>query len=132
MTDTLLELFYLSSPSNRSTSATSCYQRHERTKSNKYEKGVLEVKKATFTPLVFNTSGGASPLTTTVLKHLASLLFDKCDLQYCLVLGWLWGRVNFSPLRAAITCICGSQTIVGHAHKDNNHDLTDSETQILL
>ena len=77
-----VNIFNPNAPSNRSTSVTSCYRRHERAKRNKYmyEERVVEVEKATFTPLVFNTSGGASPLTTTFLKHLASLLADKRDL----------------------------------------------------
>ena len=36
-----------------------------------------EVEHATFTPLVFTTAGGASPLTSTFLKHLASRLHSR-------------------------------------------------------
>ena len=92
----------------------------------------LKVERASFTPLVFNTSGGASPLTTTFLKHLASLLAEKRDLMYSTVLGWLRAQLNFSLLRAAITCICGSCSKVGHACHENTPDLAVSETELSL
>ena len=88
-------------------SATSCYRQHERAKRKKYEERVVEVEKASFTPLVFSTLGGASSLTTIFLKHLASLLAEKRDIQHSIVLGWLRARLNFSRLHAAIACICG-------------------------
>ena len=105
-----VNIFNPNAPSNRSTSATSCYRRHERAKCEKYEERVLEVEKATFRPLVFNTSGGTSTLTTTFLKHIAFLLAEKCDLQYCLVLGWLRARVNFKayPHYKAVSIRIGS------------------------
>ena len=55
---------------------------------------MLDVEKATFALLVFSTSGGASSLTTTFLWYLASLLADKRDLQYNIVLGWLRARLQ--------------------------------------
>ena len=127
-----VNIFNPNAPSNRTSSLSSCYRRHERAKRNKYEERILEVERASFTPLVFNTSGGASPLTTTFLKHLASLLAEKRDLSYSTVLGWLRARLNFSLLRAAITCIRGSRSKVGHACHENIPDLAVSETQLSL
>ena len=89
-----VNIFNLNAASNKASSITACYRRHERLKRNKYEERVLEVEKATFTPLVFNTSGGASPLTTTFLKHLGSLLAEKRELSYSIVLQWLRARLN--------------------------------------
>ena len=65
-----VNIFNPNAPSNRTSSLSSCYRRHERAKQNKYGRAFLEVERASFIPLVFNTSGGASPLTTTFLKHL--------------------------------------------------------------
>ena len=103
---------------------------HERAKKNKYEERVLEVEKASFTPLVFNTSGGASPLTTTFIKHLASLLAEKSDHEYSTVLCWLRARLNFSLLRSSITCVRGSRSTRGHARWDNNPELAVNETRL--
>ena len=127
-----VNIFNPNAPLNRAISATSCYRRHERAKRNKYEERVLEVEKASFAPLVFSTSGGTSSLTTIFQKHLASLLAEKRDIQYSIVLGWLRARLNFSLLRAAITCIRGSRSTVGQARKDFTPDLAVCETQLSL
>ena len=129
-----VNIFNPNAPSNRTSSLTSCYHRHEWAKRSKYEEQIREMERASFTPLVFNTSGGASPLTctTTFLKHLASLLAKKQDLAYSTVLGWLRAWLNFSLLHAAITCICRSRSTVGHARQENIPDLAASETQKLL
>ena len=58
------------------------YRRHERQKQNVYEELVRMVEHASFTPLVFSTTGGASRLTNTFLRHLASRLADKHDELY--------------------------------------------------
>ena len=87
--------FNLNLPSNRTSTLSSFYCRNERAKWNKYEERSLEVERDSFTPLVFNTSGGASPLTTIFLKHVASLQAEKHDLTYSTVLGWLHARLSF-------------------------------------
>ena len=122
-----VNIFNPNAASKSTTAITTCYRQHERAKRNKYEERVLEVEKASFTPLVFNTSGGASPLTTTFLKH---LLADKRDLEYSTVLCWLRARLNFSLLRSSITCIRGSRSTRGHARWDNNPDLAVNETRL--
>ena len=66
--------FNPNAPSNHTPSSAACYRRHKQAKSNLYEERVREVEHAFFTPLVFTTSGGASPLTDTFLKHLATKL----------------------------------------------------------
>ena len=72
-------------PSNKTTSATACYCWHERAKRNKYEERMLDVEKATFAPLVFSTSGGASSLTTTFLlvPCLSTGWQARSTIQYC-------------------------------------------------
>ena len=127
-----VNIFNPNAPSNRTSSLNSCYCRHERMKHNEYEERIREVERASFTPLVFNTSGGASPLTTTFLEHVASMLAEKHDLAYSIVLGWLRARLNFCHLRAAIICIHGSHSTVGLARHENIPDLAVSDTQMSL
>ena len=83
---------------------------------------------ATFAPLVFTTSGGASPLTSTFLKHLASRLAEKRDMAYSI--GWLWARLNFSLLHSAVMCIRGSRSLVGRALHDSTPDVPVVESRL--
>ena len=66
-----------------------------------FEECIREVEHAPFTPLVFTTSGGASPLTTTFLKHLGSKPSEKRDMAYssCHL---AMGPAQFQPLWSAM------------------------------
>ena len=70
---------------------------------------VREVERAAFTPLVFSAAGGASKLTTTFLKRLASLLAERLNEPYCVAMAWLRARLSFSLLRSAIACLRSSR-----------------------
>ena len=95
--------------SNRNPGLASVYQRHERQKKAIYEERVCEVERATFTPLVFSTTGGAGRLATTFLRHLASLLAAQHDEPYSIVMSWLRSQIGFSLLRSSIMCLRGSR-----------------------
>ena len=86
------------------------YRRHEQAKKRLYEERIREVERGSFTPLVFSTTGGASRLTSTFLRHLASLLAEKHDKQYSATMAWLRCRLSFSLLRSAVLCMRGSRS----------------------
>ena len=73
-----------------------------------YEECIREVERGSFTPLVFSTTGGASRLASTFLRHLASLLAEKHDKPYSATMAWLHCRLSFSLLRSAVLCMRGS------------------------
>ena len=85
------------------------YRRHEREKRARYEERVREVERAAFTPLVFSAAGGASKLTITFLKRLASLFAERLNEPYCVAMAWLRARLSFSLLRSAIACLRSSR-----------------------
>ena len=60
MDKTLLDIrvFHPGSPSNAMLSVPGMFKKHEDEKKRTYNRRVIEVEKATFTPLVFSTSGG--------------------------------------------------------------------------
>ena len=95
--------------SYRTLSVPALYRRHEREKRARYEERVREVERAAFTPLVFSAAGGASKLTTTFLKRLASLLAERLNEPYCVAMAWLRARLSFSLLRSAISCLRSSR-----------------------
>ena len=88
------------------------YRRQEQLKRNAYEERVRQVEKASFVPLVFTTSGSASPAATVVLKRLAAMhrLAEARDLSYSTVMGWLRCRLSFCLLRCAVMCFRGSRS----------------------
>ena len=107
--------------SNRNSSLDSVYRRHERQKQRQYEERVVNVEHASFTPLVFSSSAGASRLTTKFLQHLASRLALKREEPYSAVMACLRTQLNFSLLRSAILCLRGCRSTNGHPRHDLDH-----------
>ena len=64
----------------------------------------------TFSPLVFTTAGGLGPTATVVYKRLASHIAEEHDMEYGKMLHLIRCRLNFSLLRSAIMCLCGSRS----------------------
>ena len=105
-------------PSYRSLPIPSAYLRHEKEKRDRYEETVREVERAAFTPLVFAAAGGASRLTTTFLKRLASCMADQSDEAYSTTMAWLRARLAFSLLRSAVACLRSSRRRVAVDSED--------------
>ena len=87
-----------------STQLHQLYHRHELEKRRKYEELLLE-DNCSFTPLIFSTSGVASPLTTTFLCVLATKLSEKTSSSYAQTLSWLRSVLNFNIIRTASMCL---------------------------
>ena len=100
----------LIAPLNRSNP----YHQHEGAKHQAYEEPVCEIEHASFSPLVFSTSGGMGASTTVAYKRLAFLLSLKWKTLYCKVMSWLQCRLGFSLLHSAIMCIRDSHSSSGH------------------
>ena len=83
-------------PSNRNTSISNCYRKHEAEKRRTFEQRIRtrEVEHSTFTPLVFSATGGMAKQSTTFYKRLASLLADRWEQPYSSTLGWLRCRLS--------------------------------------
>ena len=94
----------------RNVSIPSVYRRHEMQKKREYR--VREaVEFASFTPLVFATTGGMGKEAITFYRRLAELL-SKCSvLSYSSTLAWIRCTLSFSLLRSATMCIRGSRSI---------------------
>ena len=112
-----VRIFNPHAPSNRGSSTTSCYRKHENEKKRAYEQRLLEIEHSTFTPLVFSATGGMARQSTTFYKRLASLLAEKWNHPYSSTLCWVRNRLAFSLLRSAIQCIRGARSSTGHAVK---------------
>ena len=100
-----VRVFNPHAPSNKNTSLSACYKRHERCKKRAYEQRIREIEHSSFTPLVMSATGGLAGEANTFYKRLASLLATKWDHPYSTTLCWLRCRLGFSLLRSAIQSI---------------------------
>ena len=91
----------------RRSQVSSLYRKFEKDKRRKHKQKIREIEMASFTPLVFSTSGGMSGCTNVFFKRLA-YLFSLKKLDYGNVMAWLHCRLSFSLLRSAIACERGA------------------------
>ena len=99
-------------PTHRNTSLAQCYRRNELEKRRAYDERVREIEHASFSPLVFSTSGGMGTTATVVYKRVASLIAEKHNKPYSRTLHWIRCRLNFSLLRSAIMCLRGARSSI--------------------
>ena len=125
-----VKVFNPNASSYRGSSLSSLYRRLEKEKRRKYEQRIRDVEMGCFTPLVFSTFGGMSTICNIFFKRLASLLADKKDVSYSVVMSWLRCRVSFSLLRSAIDCLRGAQSSRGHPSNLQSLDLAVSEGRL--
>ena len=85
------------------------FDTHNRQKRRLYEERIREVEGASFTPLVFASTGTTGRTSEAFLKRLASLLSDKRNTSYSETMGWLRCRVSFALLRANVFSLRGTR-----------------------
>ena len=118
-------------PSNQKYSIENCYKNQEREKKCLYEKRVLEVEHASFSPLVFSVTGGMANECAVFYKRLALMLAEKRDQSYNQVICWLRCCLSFTLLKSAIQCIRGARFSFRNAARDIPVDLINSESSVL-
>jgi len=80
-------------------------------KKREYGDRIHEVELASFTPLVFATTGGMGREAVTFYRQLAELLSKRKALSYGSTLTWLRCTLSFSLIRSATMCIRESRSI---------------------
>ena len=86
------------------------YRLHENEKKRMYERRVLEVEQASFTPLVFTTTGGMGRECSVYHSRLAELISAKKGEDYAKTITWIRGRISFAILRSALLCLRGTRS----------------------
>ena len=87
------------------------YRHHENEKKRMYASRVMEVEQATFTPLVFTTTGGMAPECQVYHRRLAELLSVKKGEDYSTTMSWIRTKVSFTILRTSLLCLRGSRSL---------------------
>ena len=67
----MLKVFNPHAPSNRTTSASAIYRKHELCKKRSYKARIREDEQSSFTPLIFSATGGMVNEATMFYKRLA-------------------------------------------------------------
>ena len=87
------------------------YRQHENEKKRTYASGVMAVEQATFTTLVFTTSGDMARKCQIYHKRLEELLSAKKGEDYSTTMSWIRTRISFAILRISLICLRGLHSI---------------------
>ena len=89
----------------------SLYRYHELQKKREYGDRIREVEQASFTPLVFTTTGGMVKEAVVFYRRLADQLSHRTSTLYSHTLAWMRCTLSFLLLHSATVCIRGSRSI---------------------
>ena len=98
---------HANSLSHRHKSIKALFKENEREKKRMYGDRVLNIEKASFTPLVFSTTGGLAPECEALNKRLATLIAIKRGQSYSDVMRYVRTKLRFSLLRSVLVSIRG-------------------------
>lgn len=101
------------------------YKMQEKEKKQKYNRRIIEVEKATFTPLVFSTSGGMAPECLRYHKRIAELISLKTKEDYAHVMNHLRQRIRFTLLKTALIALRGDRGKTARRNKTNNENFSN-------
>ena len=105
-----VRVFYPVAPSYRQKELSAIYKLHENEKKRCYGQRVREVERASFTPLVFSSTGGMAKESTIVFKRIADILADKKKVHFSKIMYMIRCKVSFALVRSAVRTIRGSRS----------------------
>ena len=102
-----VKIFKPSAPTNRIKDNKDSYLLHENLKCLKNPNTIVDIERGFFSPLIFATTGGASPITHKPIRRIPSLIAQKSNERYSEVVSFIRTRVSFSLLKSTTLCIRG-------------------------
>ena len=102
-----VRVLHPNSPSYQGKSVEKVYEEHEKAKKKSYNQRIIQVERATFTPLVFSTSGGMARECTKYHKKIAELVANKTKEEYSKVMNHIRTRLRFTLLKSTLIAIRG-------------------------
>ena len=96
-------------PSHKRKKIERIYEENEKEKKAAYNQRIIQVEKASFTPLVFTTSCGMAPECTKFHKKIAQLISFKTKEEYPQVMNHLRTRLRFCVLRSTLIALRGER-----------------------
>ena len=110
-----VRVFHPNADSYMDKSFSTLYKQHENQKKSEYNDRVLQNERASFTPLIFSTTGGMGPECDRLNRRLAELLSRKRNEPYSKVISHIRHRLRFALLRTMLYAVRG---VRGKPQKD--------------
>ena len=104
-----IRVFNPLAPSNWSKQIPDMYTHHEDAKKKEYNARIIQIERASFTPLVFSCSGGMSSETGKFIKQLARKISEKKQDEYSQVVAFIRRRIRFDILRSCVISLRGER-----------------------
>ena len=102
-----VRVFHHGAKSNKCPTIDNSFEKHENEKKLTYNRRILQVEKATFTPLVFSTSGAMGKEAEKFTKRVATLMSYKKGNLYSDCISYIRKKIRFVILRTVLTAIRG-------------------------
>ena len=102
-----IRVLHPGSPSYANTDIERIYKNHEQEKKRTYNERIIDIERATFTPLVFSTFGGMGQEAVTFVKNLSSKLSETMNQSYADTISYVRSRLRFDLLKTCIIALRG-------------------------
>ena len=102
-----IRIMHPNAPSYVNKPVEQVYLTHENEKKRMYNERVLQVEKASFTPIVGSTFGGMGNEAHKYHKRIATLIAEKRNESYADVINYVRTRLRFSLLKSILTAVRG-------------------------
>ena len=106
-----VRVFNQHAPSNAKMSVPSMYKRHEAEKRRRYEARVRDVGHASFVPIVFPVAGGCGKAAAVLMERVGSMLCEKRNEPFSVVMASMRCRISFALLRSAVASLRGHRVV---------------------
>ena len=83
------------------------YTLHKKEKKNQYMNRVLQLKKGSFVPLVFTTTGGMAPEAKRFIRRLAVLIATKTNEDYSQMMCNIRTRLSMDIMKSVLVAVRG-------------------------
>ena len=102
-----IRVFHAQAISNRQRTIPNMYKHHEQLKKREYNARVIEVEKASFSPLVFSTAGGMAKEANSFFKVIAQKWSRKTNQTYADSISFIRRRLRFDLLKTTVIALRG-------------------------
>ena len=102
-----VRVFHPNAASHKNKSIDQLYNEQETEKKKKYGQRIVQVERASFTPLVFSTMGGMAPECARYHNRVALLIANKTNEEYSKVVNHIRTRLRFTLLKSTVLAVRG-------------------------
>ena len=101
-------------------------------KRRRYEARVRDVGHASFVPIVFSVAGGCGKAATVLMKRIGSMLCQKRNESFSVVMASMRCCISFALLRSAVESLRGHRAVRQKSPPEPSAELAVVECQLAL